>query len=423
MKIEEDFPITFDVAAPGARSRRGRRRRMRSRAVAIIVAMALAAAGAWAGATLLGGDKRTTEAEHARFAGAGSGQTAYLMMVRQSDDVTRRSDMLAVFAIGDDGRSPVTLLVPATALTEIPGHGLDLAGRAFSFGGMTLQSLVVDNMLGIALDRDLAMTDEVIGKMVDQVGGLDVDIEADLVADAGDGLLVPEFSAGRRHLDGEAVRRYLRFQAADETELSRLARAQNIWEGLIAEWGALGPGVLAQRFRALGREYGHGLESGLTALDLAEFFSAFAAAGAENRVYTTLPVTPVAAGGDEQALRIEEERVAELVRQYFAKSVPANPYRETRIEVLNGNGVPQIGGEVGLLLIPRGFRIVIDRNAPSFDYEQTTIIVYGRDETTLAAANRIRELLGVGEVQIGVRSQSVVDVTVIVGHDFQPRSR
>ncbi len=416
MKTEEHVTAheTFETFEPGKRSRRRQRVRRRNRGLLIVVVAALTAGAVWGGAQILGGGGGT-RGRSGVLAGADK-QTAYLFMIRQAGDLSRRSDMLVVFALDRDGRNPVTLLIPSSAQTEIPGHGGDFAGRGFSFGGMPLQSLVVDNMLGIALDSDLAMSDEVMGKLVDQVGGIDLDLPGPLLASDG---ASAEFEGGSQHLDGEAARRFLRYQAADETELSRLARAQLVWEALIVKWGKLGIGVLAQRFRSLGREYGQGLESGISPLELSEFFTAFAAAGRDGRVYTTLPVTPVSAG-DGRALRVDEAQVAGLVRQYLQGSVPNNPYRSVRIQILNGNGRPQVGEKVGLVLIPKGFRIVNNRNARTFDYQQTKIVVYSRDPLVQGAARKIRELLGVGEVEFRPPSQSLVDVTIVVGDDFNP---
>lgn len=415
MKLEDDVRMQVGLDfVPGQRTKRRRRSRRRSRVLVVMLCMALIAGSVWAGATRLGRDT----ASKGVVAASGGMQTAWVVMIRNDDDLTRRTDMLAVFAVGRGGRDPITMLMPATALTEIPGHGPDLAGRGFTFGSMPLQNLVVDNILGITVDNAIAMTDVVLGKLVDQVDGLEIDVPSPLLRET-NGSITTEFDAGTQRMDGAAVRRYVRFQAADETELSRLARAQQMWDALFDKWSALGTGVLAQRLRAVGREYRTGLETGLQPLDIAELFAAFTAAGSEGRVYTTLPVTPVSAGGKEPALRIDEDAVSAIVRQYFGGSVPSNPYRGTRLEVQNGNGVPQIGEKVGLKLIPAGFRFVLNRNARSFDEQTTRIIVYDRTEKAMGAARKIRELLGVGEIQVGIRSQSLVDATVIVGHDFQ----
>lgn len=415
MTSDTEHELDEFAIEPGRRTRRNRRRRRRSRAVALLMVMVLAVGAAWGLTTWWDGRSRGGSGV---LAGDKDAQTAILMMIRQADDPTRRSDMLVVFALDGNGTNPITLFMPSNALTEIPGHGLDLTGRGFSFGGMTLQSLVVDNVLGIVLDRDAAMTDEVFGKIVDSVGGIDVTVEDTLIEAEGGAVA---FSPGLQKMDGESVRRYLRYQAAGETELSRIARAQHVWEALFVSWGRLGVGALAEKFREIGKEWNEGVETGLTPLELAEFFGAFASAAPPDRIYTTLPVQPVSAGGSEQALRIDEAQVANLVSQYFAASIPNNPYLGTRIEVLNGNGIPQIGEEVALKLIPQGFRIALNKNARAFDYETTKILVYARDEKSLGAARKIQELLGVGEIEIATRAQTVVDVTIVVGHDFQPR--
>jgi LCP family protein required for cell wall assembly len=345
-------------------------------------------------------------------------QTSYLFMIRRDDDATNASDMLVVFALDRGRQNAVAMLIPTSAVTEIPGHGSDLVGRGEAFGGMGLQSLVVDNLLGITLDKSAALTDDVLAKLVDQVGGLDIDVQGPLLAINGD--VAPAFEDGMQHMDGQTVKRFLRFQGQDETELSRLARAQQVWDALIQAWGQMGRAALQKSFTAVGHDYGSGIESGLSPDVLADFFTGFASVQSDNRVFTTLPVTPVSGGGDQPVLRVDDTQVASLVQEYFSGSIPQTPYRNVRLEVLNGNGVPQIGEQVGYRLIPWGFRFVLDRNARSFDVDTTHIIVYDRSDQTMEAARKIQQLLGVGQVEVGIATQSLVDVTVVVGHDFNP---
>jgi len=87
--------------------------------------------------------------------------------------------------------------------------------------------------------------------------------------------------------------------------------------------------------------------------------------------------------------------------------------------VLNGNGEPETGLAVADLLVPAGFRIADTGNARSFDFTRTRIIVYR--ETDLPIAVRIRDLLGLGAIEISRTQQTIVDVTVVVGRDFVAR--
>jgi len=150
--------------------------------------------------------------------------------------------------------------------------------------------------------------------------------------------------------------------------------------------------------------------------DAAGFLAAFAAAG-EGRAYRTLPVEAVGTGGTENAFRVQQTRLDELVRTLLAASLPPEgPGRGARVQVLNGNGEPESGAAVADVLVPAGFRIADTGNARSFDFRTTKIVVYR--EADVPIAERIRELLGVGTIEISRTQQTIVDVTVVVGRDF-----
>jgi hypothetical protein len=101
---------------------------------------------------------------------------------------------------------------------------------------------------------------------------------------------------------------------------------------------------------------------------------------------------------------------------------PAQPLLQggeaVRVQVLNGVGVPGVGQEVDRLLDRGAFRIVLSDNARSFDFDATQILVYDESERSLAAAQRVQELLGVGTIQVSRQPQSVIDLTIVVGSDF-----
>jgi len=97
------------------------------------------------------------------------------------------------------------------------------------------------------------------------------------------------------------------------------------------------------------------------------------------------------------------------------------PGARPRLEIRNGNGVPESGERVAALLVPAGMNIVVTGNAPSFTYNSTRVVVYGDDAASLALARKIRDLLGVGDVEVGTRGQTIVDVTIVVGKDFVNR--
>jgi NAD(P)-dependent dehydrogenase (short-subunit alcohol dehydrogenase family) len=91
---------------------------------------------------------------------------------------------------------------------------------------------------------------------------------------------------------------------------------------------------------------------------------------------------------------------------------------EIEVQILNGNGVPGIGQEVAQRLIAHGFRVLLTGNAQRLDYKKTLIVTYDSSPQGQAMAERARELLGVGVVQVATQRQDIVDLTIVVGRDF-----
>ncbi len=69
----------------------------------------------------------------------------------------------------------------------------------------------------------------------------------------------------------------------------------------------------------------------------------------------------------------------------------------------------------------RGFEVVLSGNARRLNYDKTLIITYDPSAEGLEIARRVRELLGVGEVQVSSQPQGIVNLTVLVGKDFLRR--
>jgi hypothetical protein len=70
------------------------------------------------------------------------------------------------------------------------------------------------------------------------------------------------------------------------------------------------------------------------------------------------------------------------------------------------------------MLVPAGLRVEVTGNADNFKYASTKIVIYGDDAAALALGQDIRNLLGVGTVEVGTRAQTVVDATIVLGRDF-----
>lgn len=336
-------------------------------------------------------------------------QLTVLLAMRAHDDVSGHAAFLTLFAAessGDGG--PLGLFVPVTTLGQIPGQGFEPVGKALSVGDPALQRMTVENLLGIAIDRTVVTDEVTLGALVDELGGITLVVEERLEEEEPDGTRAPLFPLGEQRMDGAAAATYLTYRADDGSEVERFVRVQKVWDGIFAH----GADAVA---RALDVAFG-----GADANALRAPMRAFAAAAPAARAYQVLPVEAAGATGEDETYRVVAARVAEVVRRDLAGSVPrgVDPGARPRVEIRNGNGEPQSGARVAGLLIPAGFKLEVTGNAGRFDHERTRIVVYREDEAALALARKVRELLGVGKIEIGTRGQTVVDLTVVVGKDL-----
>lgn len=410
-------------AAPARRRRAGRRtarRRQRRRhllrrgALGLGVAL-LVAAVVWVALPLLsGGGAEPLPGDGQDTGVLGDPQPTAVLATYDETEGGGVADLVVVLAHDEVAGTGTVLFVPATTVADVPGHGLLQVGRAYAFGQGPLLEATLDNLLGIHLDQSVSVSRQGWASLFTRVGGFQVDLPERLVSEAPDGTRQVRFQPGPQFLDGPRLAELLTFRQPGEAELGRLPRAQRVLAGL---FGALGadPDLLEAVFADGAPMLDTGAPTGAPE-DLVRSLAQDAAAGTLE--FRTLPVSPIGSG-DDSSYRPDAARVAALVADRFAASVPeAGPAAGRRLRILNGNGVPGVGQQVAQRLLPAGFRVVLTGNADSFAYDETRIVVHGDDDQHIAAAERVRALLGVGRIERSGTPQSVVDITVVVGHDF-----
>ncbi|MBI4730010.1 MAG: LCP family protein [Acidobacteria bacterium] len=363
-------------------------------------------------------------------------QETFLVITTAASDLSQQADSLAFFAIdrstspppapsGSPGAapsasgafpigtavSPVVMFLPTSTLSQIPGQDFDRIGKAYSIGGASLQVTTAENLLGVRVDEWAAFSDRTLAGLVDRAGGIVVDVPDKLLAPSGRGRFEVAFEAGSQRMEGAAAARYFGFTGEGESELSRFPRMRAVWEGLFQRFAQDPPGLAALFERA-----GRSVASGTSGAEVGGFLASFAAAPADDRSYPVLPVKSVGTG---DAYQVEEGPLGGIVEEFFPGSSlrPAGG-ATVRVEIRNGNGRPDSGARVASRLVRAGMKVVVTGNAPSFNYPATKIVVYSDDRDALAVGDRVRRLLGVGRVEVGLRPQTFVDVTIVVGKDF-----
>ncbi|MDF1541662.1 MAG: LytR C-terminal domain-containing protein [Anaerosomatales bacterium] len=153
----------------------------------------------------------------------------------------------------------------------------------------------------------------------------------------------------------------------------------------------------------------------LSGPDLDRWDEFFAEVPSENVALIPMPVKPINVG-TQTYFEPQREEIADLVSSWWGVAIDAED-PTVRVIVYNGSGEPGVAGQAAQLLIRGGFRVVDTKNADSFDYDVTQIVVQRGDAL---GGEGVREVLGVGEVVSQPADQEVADIIIIIGSDFEP---
>lgn len=385
-----------------------RRKRARNRALLLGAAAVLLVAGI--GLVLAQRDSPEDVRERdedAAVARPAQPTSALLAGTRAPNGGRHRLSWVALLVLGPD-RATV-LHIPAPTATEVPGRGPHSLAEAYASGGISLLVLAAENLLGARVDRYVDVAESDARDLFGALEPLEVDVPAAARIPGDDGTTLL-FEPGPQAVDADALAAYL-YRPGEDADPEELApRHLALWSALGAR-GAADPGGLR---RALD-DASHAFEtSNEEPEEVARFLAAFLGGGSRPAM-RSLPVEPLDAPGDPLYVTDEDE-----LRAFVAETVAPELLfgAVTRVQILNGNGTPGLGERVARRLVGNGFRVVLTGNARSLNHRRTLVIAYDAGPEARREAARARELLGVGEVQVSLQEQGIVDLTIVVGRDF-----
>jgi hypothetical protein len=355
-------PVAIPVPVP--ESTRPRLRNPKTLAAAILALALLAAAVYVAQPGTLGKHK------HVATGSLGAAPPSVVWAMPTAHGV-----QLAVVGLPKTGPG-IALALPSETHVVLPAGDISTVGS--SSGSGPRAQAVAQNVLLKRVGHYLVSTPASLSRLVDDLGGLDVDTEAPFTFNG------HRLEAGTVKMTGAMALAYLS-QANAEDVTGR-------WEDVIAavlaapsepaDWADVGASddlAVVSRLLAASR--------GATVLEM--------------------PTAPATGGG----VQPDRDGLASILTQ-FGTSLG----NITRVVVVNGSGAPGLGTLIDGKLAPYGFSVLTSENAQHFDVRRTQIVASG--EANLAAAEQAQKVLGVGTVKVTDQPTSLSDVTIIVGKDF-----
>ena len=303
------------------------------------------------------------------------------------------------------------IYVPAHTAAEVPGRGLRNLADAYASGGLPLLLVSIENLLEVDIDRYLEISDSDAQALFASIGGLSVDVPSDVRIGAGAGQARLLFSAGLQEVPENYLAHLLYTVGLDGGETELGTRHLAFWDALAKRFGS-DPASLEEAVINASAALS---DSNSTPEANADLLATIAGVGGSNMTLGIVPVRDVGAGG---ARMYELDAFAAQPALESLTRFPATDEENNKVQVLNGNGVPGIGQVVGQTLVDGGFQVTLSGNAPTLDYRISRIVTYDSSPEGLEEAARVRDLLGVGVIQVSAQTQGIVDLTVVIGRDF-----
>lgn len=406
-------PVLPGPPPPRVAARQDRARRsLRTRVVAASLVGVLALAGlVWV--LVRGGG---ADDDGAGSAGART-QSTVVFQVVGARKTALSSALLAHDTAG--AGSGAAVLVPSQLVVDVPGFGSTTFGETSRLGNPAAPALAVSQAMGVIVDGSWTLSTTGLARLVDELGGLSVDVDREVLrptAGGGSTVLVP---AGPQQLDGVSAAAYATYLAPGEPEQKRLARFADVLQALLAELPD-DPAEVAALLTGLGRDS--------TATVPPEGLGSFLAGlGSDQRAdrmsVQNLPVRPLDTGGGAQAFVVDAVPTRALVDSQLAGSLPpARPGGPVRVLVQNGVGTPGLGESARNALVDAGFTYVNGGNANRFGYRTSVVLIRDAGAAARKEGAEVATVLGLpaSDLRVAAQGQSVADVVVILGADYKP---
>jgi LCP family protein required for cell wall assembly len=349
------------------------------------------------------------------------------------DDVdgAYRSDAVALAAFDQDTQSVRVLSIPRDSRVFIPGRGWDKLNHAYVYGGIGLLKETVINLAGVGIDYFAILNYQSFPRMVDLIGGVDIDVEKKLVYTDYSGKLFINIPKGQQHMIGKTALEYVRFRHDPLGDIGRVQRQQKFLALVMEKLKS--PSILL-KIPSLAEEFVSAVNTDLTPLEGLKLMQ-FANSLPRERVQLSMAPGKASYIGNvsywiidtvEMSKWLAGERVSDALAA-ASQDEPAVLHRDEltalagqigKIAVLNGDGANGLGQKAARAFQRLGVDVAYTNNAKHFDYHASSV-VYPENATKndLMAADALAKLCGITNKSLVQKERTAAMVSIILGHD------
>lgn len=358
-----------------------------------------------------------------------------------------RTDSIMMASLDLQTKKISLLSIPRDTRIEGPDGKIGKINAIYRNHGRDAFIKKVTAILGVAPDYYIGIKSDSVGKVVDTLGGVDVETIDAMKYDDKWAHLHIDLPKGPQHINGEQAIGFARFRevnkgaksSKEESDPRRMARQQQLIRAMAKK--ATSGGNLFQLDHLVNVTLEQ-LETDLDRMQIFALAALFRTTDPETMVSGALQGHGEIRGGTYMVILDEKKKQATV--DWLLKGDESAANRLTIVSVENATGVPGAARRVGDLLKKQGFDVTHTGNAaatpppasagangkpPPPAEADATRIVYTK-AAYAPRARRIAELLGGGNLEKSLAPDSsgvegyeheLADVRIILGRDLAPK--
>ena len=343
-----------------------------------------------------------------------------------------RTDTMIICSIDPVKKTGYILSIPRDSRVKVAGRkNKTKINHAHKYGGIELADSTVKNTFHIPIHHYIRVNYDALIKMVDDMGGVQINVLQNMDYDDNASNLHIHFKPGIQTLNGQQSMEFIRFRYGyANKDLGRIEAQQYFLDSFLHK--LLSSQSITKIPKHLETLYQYA-DTDMSKKEIISLASTLIKINPNDISKKTIPGVAKNINGTSYYI-IDEDETQNLI-DYLNKGVyekqeyisndktpvedPSSQNKNPKysIFVYNGCGTPKITRRVSDLLKIEELPISFSGNASNFDYEQTKI--YYKDNERLA--NKISEIIEVGEIKQGTIAIDYrePDIVIIVGKDFK----
>ncbi|MGB7085162.1 MAG: LCP family protein [Phormidesmis sp.] len=331
------------------------------------------------------------------------------------------SDTMLMLRFDPASEQVSVMSIPRDTRTNVDGI-ITKINEANREGGPALSAQAVSELMGgIAIDRYMRINVQGVERLIDALGGVEVNVPKDMKYQDDSQHLYINLKAGEQRLDGDKALQFLRFRYDDNGDIGRIQRQQMMMSALVEQ--ALNPATITRLPKILSVIQSH-VDTNLSVEELAALVGYGAQTDRSNVQMLMLPGN--FSSYEDYALSYwipdypEIDRLSEryfgLADTYASSSIAeqSDPsYLRVAIQDSTDNDVA-VQSLINSLYDTGYFNVFLDRSWQE-PLQETRIVAQRGD---IESAEGIRQFLGLGKVRVESTGSLESDITIQLGQDW-----